>query len=154
VKHIYEADPKVASALLANAATRVVFRVGDDDAKKLADGFTGFDAASLTSLGVGEAIARIERADHAFNLKTRGISAPDTEAVARRARIIAASRKRYGSVPGKKPEATVTAAPPPTVPTEPRLHARGLKGKRERAAAPAPDLRELLATLRSKDESE
>jgi type IV secretory pathway TraG/TraD family ATPase VirD4 len=56
LRPVYEADQNVAAALLANAATRVVFRVGDDDAKKLADGFTSFDAQSLVSLGVGEAV--------------------------------------------------------------------------------------------------
>lgn len=43
-------------------------RVGDDDARKLAEGFASFDAQALTSLGVGEAICRIDRADHDFNL--------------------------------------------------------------------------------------
>jgi hypothetical protein len=98
MRPVIEADPVAASALLANAATRIVFRVGDDDAKKLADGFASFDAQALTSLGVGEAIARIERADHDFNLRTRVPETVEADvAVARRARLIAMSRGKYAS---------------------------------------------------------
>ena len=50
----------VASAVLPNAYTRIVFRVGEQDAKTLSDGFSFFDAPDLQHLGVGEAIARIE----------------------------------------------------------------------------------------------
>src|SRR5947208_7206793 len=54
-------DSEVASAVMSNPYTRVCFRVGDDDAKKLADGFASFEARDLQNLGTGEAIARIER---------------------------------------------------------------------------------------------
>ena len=50
--------------------TRVCFRLGDFDAKKLEDGFSAFDAKDLQNLGVGEAIARIERMEFDFNLRT------------------------------------------------------------------------------------
>ena len=53
--------PEVASALLGNAATRIVFRVGERDARELAGGLRPSRAADLLSLGVGEAIARVER---------------------------------------------------------------------------------------------
>lgn len=97
LRPVYEADPLVASALMANAATRVIFRVGDDDAKKLADGFVSFDAQALTSLGVGEAVCRIDRADHDFNLRTRVPPPVDRAAgVERRERIVALSRSKYG----------------------------------------------------------
>jgi hypothetical protein len=98
LRPVYEADQTVAAALLANAATRVVFRVGEDDAKKLADGFTSFDAQSLVSLGVGEAVCRIDRADHDFNLRTRVPAAvAAATAAARRATIVAKSRSRERS---------------------------------------------------------
>jgi hypothetical protein len=99
LRPLYEADPIVAAALTSNAATRVVFRVGDDDAKKLADGFASFDAQALTSLGVGDAVCRIDRADHDFNLRTRvrpAIDAPTAEE--RRMQIAARSRERYGAM--------------------------------------------------------
>jgi hypothetical protein len=101
LRPLYEADPIVAAALTSNAATRVVFRVGDDDAKKLADGFVSFDAQALTSLGVGEAVCRIDRADHDFNLRTRMRAAIDpATAEERRTRITGRSRMRYGTAKG------------------------------------------------------
>lgn len=97
LRPVYEADAAVAASLMANAATRVVFRVGDDDARKLADGFASFDAQALTTLGVGEAICRIDRADHDFNLKVRMPEPVEaTLRAERRSRAIAVSRERYG----------------------------------------------------------
>lgn len=97
MRPVHDADPAVANALLANAATRVVFRIGDDDARKLEDGFVSFDAQSLTSLAVGEAICRIDRADHDFNLRTRILPAVDAAvAVSQREEIAHRSRSKYG----------------------------------------------------------
>lgn len=56
------------SALLTNAATRICFRLGDEDARRFADGFASFDARDLQSLAVGDAICRVERADHDFTI--------------------------------------------------------------------------------------
>lgn len=85
-------DAEIANAVLSNSATRVCFRVGDADAKKLEDGFAHFDANDLQNLARGEAIGRIEKAEHDFNLsvpKYRAAEAADAEA------IIAASRKKH-----------------------------------------------------------
>ena len=60
----------VASAILTNAYTRIVFQVGDQDARTLADGFAFFEAADLQRLSVGQALARVERSDFDFNLST------------------------------------------------------------------------------------
>jgi hypothetical protein len=95
LRSLYEADATVANALLANAGTRVVFRVSDEDANRLADGFTSFPASALRALGVGEAVCRVDRADWDFNLRTRVPAAPDANAVERRERIIARSRAKY-----------------------------------------------------------
>ena len=96
LRQIYAADPSVAAALLANAATRVVFRVGDDDAKKLADGFTAFDPQALTTLSVGEAICRVDRADHDFNIQTRLVPPLDrATADLRRAHLRDLSNRKY-----------------------------------------------------------
>ena len=89
----------VASAVLANASTRVVFRVGDQDARVLADGFSFFKAADLQNLGVGEAIARIERPECDFNLRTHPVVAVDPSiAGAQRDAVISASRAGYASM--------------------------------------------------------
>lgn len=89
-------DRDVLSALLTNAATRVVFRVGDEDAKKLEGGFAYFDAMDLKNLGVGEAIGRIDRAENDFNLETSPLPAVEEgSAAAAKARIVALSRQRF-----------------------------------------------------------
>ena len=87
----------VLSSVIANPYTRVCFRLGELDAKKLEKGFSHFDSADLQRLGVGEAICRVGRADHDFNLKTSPPTAIDSAtAKERRAALIQMSRKRYG----------------------------------------------------------
>lgn len=135
----------VASAVLANAGTRVVFRVGDSDARELAKGFAHFEPEALQSLAVGEAIIRVERSDQDFNLSVpAGLSSePGSEgrqqevitrsrlryAVAR-SEIEAAERKRLADLTettpskGKKiveqpPPPTPEPAEPPAIPTPP-----------------------------------
>ncbi len=64
------AEPEVAGALDSSACTRIAFRVGDHDARSLADGFSHFDTRALQTLPVGAAICRVERSDLDFNLLT------------------------------------------------------------------------------------
>ncbi len=86
----------VGSAVRSNAGTRVVFRVGDADARELAKGFTHFEAEELQSLSTGQAIMRVERGDNDFNLSVPFPSAPeDGDSKARRDEIIARSRRQY-----------------------------------------------------------
>ena len=91
-------DSDVASAVISNPYTRVCFRLGDFDAKKLEEGFSFFKAKDLQNLSVGEAICRIERAEYDFNLKTTPVPAVEPELAARRReQILASSRERYAS---------------------------------------------------------
>ena len=100
-------DPDVASAVLANACTRICFRLGDQDARKLENGFSFFKAEDMQSLGIGEAICRIERADFDFNLTTELLPKVDRAiAEEKRRRIIALSREKY-AVPRKDTVAEV-----------------------------------------------
>ncbi len=93
-----ERDREVASAVLSNPYTRVVFRVGDDDARKLESGFSSFTARDLQNLGTGEAVVRIERSDCDFNLSVPWPEESDPDvAQARREKVIAASRSRYAT---------------------------------------------------------
>jgi hypothetical protein len=91
-------DSDVASAVMSNSYTRVVFRVGDADARALEGGFSSFEARDLQNLGTGEAICRVERSDFDFNLK---VPMPDdldlAEAAAIHERVIAASRQTYAT---------------------------------------------------------
>ncbi len=102
-------DSDVASAVIANPFTRVCFRLGDFDAKKLEDGFSFFKAKDLQNLSVGEAIVRMERAEYDFNLKTVPLPALDACIAAdRRERIVASSRERYAA-PRESVEALLRA---------------------------------------------
>ncbi len=93
-----ERDREVASAVLSNCHTRVVFRVGDSDARTLADGFASFGAKDIQSLGTGEAICRVERSDFDFNLSVPFEPVLDNDSARTwREFVIAASRKRFGT---------------------------------------------------------
>lgn len=100
-------DSEVASAVLSNSGTRICFRVGDDDAKKLADGFSFFEARDLQNLETGQAICRVERSDYDFNLAVARAEEPsEADATKRRQAVAAASRKKYGT-PRAEVEATL-----------------------------------------------
>ena len=96
--HQLQRDSEVASAVMSHPFTRIVFRVGDDDAKRLAEGFTFFEAKDLRNLEAGQAIARVERSDFDFNLSVPIPGEPDKNAAAaRRQEVITVSRKKYGT---------------------------------------------------------
>jgi hypothetical protein len=96
--HQLERSPEVASAVLTHPYTRIVFRVGDDDAKKLAEGFSYFDSKDLRNLETGQAIVRVERSDFDFNLTVPLPSEPDQGAAnARRLEVITVSRGKYAT---------------------------------------------------------
>jgi hypothetical protein len=87
----------VSSAVLANAGTRIVFRVGDSDARELAKGFSHFEAEAIQSLGIGEALVRVEKSDQDFNLRVPFDSADSSGDEARREEVIRRSRSRYAT---------------------------------------------------------
>lgn len=92
--------PQVESAVLGNAHTRIVFRVGDDDARKLAEGLSFFAADDLRNLARGEAIARIGETGNDFNLKTLTVEPVDEVGAAQtREKVRARSRALYGVPP-------------------------------------------------------
>src|SRR5204863_369624 len=67
LRQLLAKDPDVASAVIVNPFTRVCFRLGDADARKLREGFSFFESKDLQNLGTGEAICRVERAEYDFN---------------------------------------------------------------------------------------
>jgi len=88
---------EVAHAVLANPYARICFRVGEADAKRLAEGFGSFTSSDLLNLGTGQAVVRFEQARHDFNLRTNPAPDPDSQAHARRERVLARSRERYAT---------------------------------------------------------
>jgi hypothetical protein len=96
--HQLQRNPEVASAVMSHPYTRIVFRVGDDDAKKLAEGFAFFEAKDLRNLETGQAVVRVERGDFDFNLTVPLPETPDeAAAAARRQEVITRSREKYGT---------------------------------------------------------
>jgi hypothetical protein len=121
--HQLQRNPEVASAVMSHPFTRIVFRVGDDDAKKLAEGFSFFEANDLRNLETGQAIARVERSDYDFNLSVPLPDAVDaTAAAARRQEVITRSREKYGTAPADVEailaKSRAAAAPLPTIETK------------------------------------
>lgn len=90
-----ERDREVAGAVLG-VHTRICFRLGDDDARKMADGFSSFDAHDLQNLNTGQAICRLERSDADFNLTVPLLESPDHDLAAqRREQATTRSREKY-----------------------------------------------------------
>jgi hypothetical protein len=125
--HQLQRNSEVASAVMAHPYTRIVFRVGDDDAKKLAEGFSYFEAKDLRNLETGQAVARVERSDYDFNLIVPLPVEPDKNSVTtRRQEVITVSRKKYGTARAdveamlaKSRETVPTVAPPTSPPAKP-----------------------------------
>lgn len=95
--HQLERAGGVGQGVLSLCGSRVCFRVGDDDARKLADGFASFERTDLQSLENYEALCRIDRREHDFNLRT--IKPPELDGAAdwRRDYLRYLSRLRYGT---------------------------------------------------------
>jgi hypothetical protein len=87
---------ELANSLL-NASIRVVFRVGDSDARVLAGGFAHFEANDLTSLDTFEAICRVERSDADFNVAVDAPLPVQSHAAAMRQAVIDVSRRNYAT---------------------------------------------------------
>lgn len=97
-RQIQEKDSEVAASLLANCATRICFRLGDEDANRFQNGFSFFKAEHLQNLPIGEAIARIERADYDFNLKVPLVPKVNREiADERRLAVLKNSREQFAT---------------------------------------------------------
>ena len=127
--HQLQRNPEVASAVMSHPFTRIVFRVGDDDAKKLAEGFSFFEAKDLRNLEAGQAVCRVERSDFDFNLSVPLPVEPDTNAAtARRQEVITDSRKKYGTaradVEAMLAKSREAAVPLPTIKSEPLVGGR------------------------------
>ncbi len=70
LQQLQREDSELLNSVLGNINNRIVFRVGEPDAKKLQDGFSDFDFADLQNLGRGEAIVRIEQPQYDCSLDT------------------------------------------------------------------------------------
>jgi hypothetical protein len=108
--------PEVERAVLGNAYTRICFRLGDEDARTLSQGFSFFEADDLGNLDTGKAVCRVGRKEHDFNLSVVPVERGDPEVLeARRRDVRKRSLSRWGT---RRSEEAQT--PPATAPEEPR----------------------------------
>ncbi|MEJ7848804.1 MAG: type IV secretion system DNA-binding domain-containing protein [Pyrinomonadaceae bacterium] len=136
-RQVQSQSQEVAASVIANCYTRICFRLGDADADRFAGGYSYFDAADLQNLGIGEAIARVERADNDFNLLTSDPGKiDDTRLEAKRSKLRDLSRARYAISRSaaeeeasrmRKPTFTMKPAVPPPEPST--TYARSSKVK-------------------------
>jgi hypothetical protein len=95
-RQLQSRSQEVASSVMSNCYTRICFRLGDGDAERFAGGFSFFDARALQNLAVGEAIARVERAEFDFNLQVTPPPKVDASTASRvRSAIVRSTHERY-----------------------------------------------------------
>ena len=97
----------ILSSILTNAHTRVCFRVGDQDARRLRDGFQHFEAEDLRQLGTGSAICRIGGSDNDFNLAA--LPPPDQDSDASIAQAARNNSRSLYATPKREVEEAVNA---------------------------------------------
>ncbi|MCU7933924.1 MAG: type IV secretion system DNA-binding domain-containing protein [Candidatus Thiodiazotropha sp. (ex Dulcina madagascariensis)] len=95
LRQLLAKDQEVASAVLSNPHTRICFRLGDEDARKLNGGFSHFNAEDLQNLSIGEAICRTGQSDNDFNLTAYKPSTPHADVCADTDAIRDHSRAQY-----------------------------------------------------------
>ena len=144
-------DSEVAGAVLSNPYTRIVFRVGDEDARKLGEGFGYFEAADLKNLATFEAVARVERSAFDFNLTVSRQKPTDPgEAEATRQAVIEASRAEYATLRAdvEKARASTRDAdePEPKAPKPPATAPTPKASATKPSAHPTPERKESLET--------
>lgn len=159
-------DAELTSAIIANAGTRICFRVGESDARKLVEGFRGFEAIDLQNLGVGEAIIKIEQPEFDCSLETIPFRDTNDTYISKEA-IISYSRERYST-----PKATVEGwlqesmadvhseakeQPPPKPPPEKKSSVAKEENKAPRQTPPATPILEsnvVQEVVKKKEESQ
>lgn len=125
MQQVSKHDAELATALLANAGTRMCFRLGETDAKKLAEGFASFAPSDFQTLGRGEMIVRIGASDKDCNVSVEPYAIPGKSYAED---IIASSRALYAHpptphdpivIPEREPSKKTVSSPPPQEPVLP-----------------------------------
>ncbi len=131
--------PEVERAVLGNAYTRICFRLGDEDARTLSQGFSFFTADDLGNLDTGRAICRVGRKEHDFNLSVVPMEHGDPEAhEARRRDIRKRSLSRWGMPRSAEPPAASVPPERPRTEAPPRVEVPSPPVAPKREAAPPP----------------
>jgi len=104
-------DTKILNSVISNPYTRICFRLGDSDAKRLESGFSYFEQSDLQSLGTGEAIMRVGSSNDDFNILTFPLPEVEINAEANRNYIISNTRNEYAQPKGKLDELLISLLP-------------------------------------------
>lgn len=103
MQQLLQENQEVGNSVLSNAGTRIAFRLGDVDAKRLENSFAHFEAGDLQKLEIGEAIIRIGQADRDCNIITPLLpEITDTQARANRQGALTNSQSVYAGSPLEK----------------------------------------------------
>lgn len=95
---LHQSVPEVERSLMANAYSRICFRLGEEDARQLSRGLDFFEAEDLMRLGVGEAICRVGARGADFNLRSERLTELDSEVARERRELIRElSNQRWGA---------------------------------------------------------
>lgn len=149
--HQLQRNPEVASAVMTHPFTRVVFRVGDDDAKKLAESFSFFESKDLRNLDTGQSICRVERSDFDFNLSVPLPGEVDAHAaLLRRQEIITRSREKYGT-PRAEVEAMLAKSRATPDEPAPKAEPKVTNPEPPKAVEPPPSPPSPAATIRDSE---
>ncbi len=96
LQQLQREDGELFNSVLGNISNRIVFRVGEPDAKKLQDSFTNFTYIDLQNLGRGQAIVRIEQPQYDSSLETYPLPRiSEKEKIGKIERVTQHSRETY-----------------------------------------------------------
>ena len=99
MQQLIQTDRGISSAVISNAHIRLMFRVGNEDAKRLEKESRHFDAEDLMELGIGEAIIKVGSSDNSCDIKTPlPPEVTPEEYEKKRERIVAGTQANYGGV--------------------------------------------------------
>lgn len=161
MQQLVKNDSELASSVVANAGTRICFRLGDTDAKRFESGFSHFTREDLENLHTGEAIMRIERPENDFNVRTLLTDRPEPgQAEKTKNEVIEHSRKAHGTPRAEVEEILAVAADVFPVPSSPVRKAEQLPRKdlepkeftRPQQEMSAPTTKEVL--VKQKEQTE
>lgn len=134
MQQLSRGESELASAVLSNAGTRICFRLSEADGKRLAEGFSYFDAHDLQNLSIGEAIGRMEKPEYDFSLTTIPLTQPAADSGVKEA-VISMARRQYASS-REAVEAellkTIVVTEKEDQPPKPVIKRNGLQEQRER----------------------
>lgn len=96
LKQVETRDPALTESLLSNAYSKVCFRLGDRDAKRLENSFSHFSSHDLQNLDIGNAVCRFGPSVSDFNLETERFEIPSSVSDSSQ-RIIDNCRSKYAT---------------------------------------------------------